>query len=339
MLEVDAVSVGVEGRPILDRVDLAVADGETVAVLGPSGAGKTTLLRVVAGLRAPDGGTVRWDGSDLAGVPPHRRNFGLMFQDYALFPHLDVVGNVGFGLRMAGVSGVAAANRVTEVLDWVGLPGFEQRAVTSLSGGEQQRVALARSLAPSPRLMMLDEPLGSLDRSLVERLVLDLRHILSGVTALYVTHDQEEAFTIADRLAIMRAGRIVRVGHPEEVWEEPGDAWVARFLGFANLAESAPTDGVAATPWGKVAVPKGSAGPVAMLRADRLLLRPEGTIVGTVTERLFQGSQAVLWVEVDGAPPLQVEVPALDSPHPGDAVRVVVPDDAVSLLRAADDRS
>ena len=135
----------------------------------------------------------------------------------------------------------------------------------------------------------------------------------------------------------MRAGRIVRVGRPEEVWEEPGDAWVARFLGFANLAESPVTDGVAATPWGKVAVPKGAAGQVVMLRADRLLLRPEGTIAGTVTERLFQGSQAVLRVEVDGAPPLQVEVPALDSPQPGDPVRVAVPEDAVSVLRAADD--
>ena len=336
MLEIDSVSVVVDGQPILDGVKLAIADGETVAVLGPSGAGKSTLLRVVAGLRAPDQGALRWDGADLAAVEPHRRNFGLMFQDYALFPHLDVAGNVGFGLRMAGYSAEASEVRVTEVLEWVGLPGLEDRAVTSLSGGEQQRVALARSLAPSPRLLMLDEPLGSLDRSLAERLVLDLRRLLSAVTALYVTHDQEEAFTVADRLAIMRTGRIVRAGRPEEVWEQPGDAWVARFLGFANLAESLVTDGVAITPWGKVAVPKGAAGKVILLRADRLLIRPEGAISGTVSQRLFQGNHAVLLVEVDGGPPLQVEVAALDSPRPGDPVRVAVPEDAVSLLRAAD---
>jgi thiamine transport system ATP-binding protein len=336
MLEVDSVSVVVDGQSILDRVNLAVGDGETVAVLGPSGAGKSTLLRVVAGLRAADSGRVRWNGSDLGAVPPHRRKFGLMFQDYALFPHLDVAGNVGFGLRMAGATEVEAAQRVTEVLEWVGLPDFERRAVTSLSGGEQQRVALARSLAPSPRLLMLDEPLGSLDRGLAERLVLDLRHLLlrKGVTALYVTHDQEEAFTVADRLAVIRDGRVVREGRPEEIWEEPGDAWLARFLGFANLAESVVTDGVAVTPWGKVTVPKGAAGEVVMLRADRLLIRPDGTIAGTVAERLFQGSQAVLRVDVDGSPPLQVEVPARESPRPGDAVRVAVPEHAVSVLRA-----
>ena len=339
MLEVDSVSLVIEGQMILERVGLIVEDGEVVAVLGPSGAGKSTLLRVVAGLQSPDQGTIRWDESDLSGVLPHRRKFGLMFQDYALFPHLDVGGNVMFGLRMAGASGVDAASRVKEVLDWVGLSGFERRSVTSLSGGEQQRVALARSLAPSPRLLMLDEPLGSLDRGLAERLVLDLRHLLrrKGVTALYVTHDQEEAFTVADRLAVIRAGRVVRVGRPEEVWEKPGSAWVARFLGFANLAESSITDGVASTPWGKVAVPKRAAGQVVMLRADRLLLRPEGTIAGTVTERLFRGSQAVLQIAVDGAPPLQVEVAAHDSPHPSDPVRVAVPHGAVSVLPADDD--
>jgi thiamine transport system ATP-binding protein len=185
---------------------------------------------------------------------------------------------------------------------------------------------------------MLDEPFGSLDRGLAERLVLDLRHLLlqKGVTALYVTHDQEEAFTVADRLAVIRDGRVVRAGRPEEIWEEPGDAWLARFLGFANLAESVVTDGVAGTPWGNVAVPKGAAGEVVMLRADRLLIRPDGTIAGTVAERLFQGSHAVLRVDVDGAPPLQVEMPAHQSPHPGDAVRVAVPEHAVSVLRADD---
>ena len=253
----------------------------------------------MAGLRSPDQGTIRWDGSDLSGVPPHRRKFGLMFQDYALFPHLDVVGNVMFGLRMAGVRGSSG-----QPCDRGARLGGPLRLRAAIGDLVVRGRATAGRLGPVagavPRLLMLDEPLGSLDRGLVERLVLDLRHLLrrKGVTALYVTHDQEEAFTVADRLAVMRAGRVVRVGRPEEVWEKPGDAWVARFLGFANLAESSITDGVASTPWGKVAVPKRAAGQVVMLRADRLLLRPEGTIAGTVTERLFQGSQAVLQIAV-----------------------------------------
>ncbi len=189
MLSVEGVVVRYGEVAALAGLDLEVADGEVVALLGPSGSGKSTLLRVVAGLVAPDAGSVTWDGQDLAGVPPHRRGFGLMFQDYALFPHLDVGGNVAFGLRMQGP---VRPGRVAEVLEMVGLPGYEDRAVGTLSGGEAQRVALARALAPEPRMLMLDEPVGSLDRVLRERLVIELRELLVRLrmTALYVTHDQ-----------------------------------------------------------------------------------------------------------------------------------------------------
>lgn len=235
-LAVEAVTVlapgGDAGKVILDCVELAVAQGEIVAVLGPSGCGKTTLLRAIAGLQPLDGGRITWDGEDLARVPTHARRFGLMFQDYALFPHRDVGGNVGFGLRMAHRSAADIDQRVGDVLAVVGLAGFEHRRIDTLSGGEQQRVALARSLAPEPRLLMLDEPLGALDRVVRERLLGELPGLLRrlGTTALYVTHDHSEAEALADRVAVMRAGRVEQVGRPEELRAEPASEFVAEFF-------------------------------------------------------------------------------------------------------------
>jgi thiamine transport system ATP-binding protein len=202
VLEVDGVTVRFGDRSVLDEVGLTVGAGEVVGLLGPSGSGKSTLLRVIAGLLVPDRGRVAWDGEDLRTVPTHRRRFGLVFQDHQLFPHRDVARNVGFGLSVAGRSQAEIRRRVTELLDLVGLPGFERRGVASLSGGEAQRVALARALAPSPRLLLLDEPLGALDRELHDRLALDLRRLLKevGIAGLHVTHDREEADTVADRV-------------------------------------------------------------------------------------------------------------------------------------------
>jgi thiamine transport system ATP-binding protein len=224
----------------VDDVSLAVAPGEIVALVGPSGCGKSTLLRVIAGLELPDSGRVLWDGDDVTRVPPHEREFGLMFQEHALFPHRNVGDNVAFGLRMKGHAKPARTERVRAVLDLVGLGGFESRTIDTLSGGEAQRVALARALAPSPRLLMLDEPLGSLDRVLRDRLAVDLRQVLRELhqAAIHVTHDQEEAYAIADRLVVMDRGRLVRDGAAADVWRNPREEFVARFLGHENVVDA-----------------------------------------------------------------------------------------------------
>ena len=239
-LEVRRVSAQLGGGTVLADVSLTARAGEIVALLGPSGCGKTTLLRVISGLQ-PHTGDVLWQGRSLAAVPAHRRGFGLVFQDQALFPHLDVERNVAFGLRMRmrtqHGSAAERGRRVAELLELVGLSGFRRRPVDGLSGGEAQRVALARALAPHPRLLMLDEPLSGLDRPLREQLLVDLPRILRRLrqTALFVTHDLEEALAVSDRVAVMRAGRIVQVGTPRALYERPASVFVARFLGRANI--------------------------------------------------------------------------------------------------------
>ena len=226
----------------VDRVSLDLEQGRVLAVLGPSGCGKSTLLRAVAGLEPVTEGSLAFDGRDLARVPTHRRGFALMFQDGQLFAHLSVARNVAYSLRLRGVPAAARASRVRELLDLVGLSGFEDRLPATLSGGERQRVALARALAVEPRLLLLDEPLSALDATLRGRLALDLREILraAGTTALMVTHDHEEAFTVADEMAVMRAGRIVQRGELSAVWRAPVDTDTALFLGYARVLTGAP---------------------------------------------------------------------------------------------------
>ena len=250
MLEVTNIYKSYEGALLLRGISFSVAAGETVCLLGASGSGKSTLLRIIAGLEPAEQGVVCWEGADLASVPAHRRGFGLVFQDYALFPHMNVQENVAFGLKMLGLPRAETEQRVTSILEQVNLAGFKHRRVTDLSGGEQQRVALARALAPSPHLLMFDEPLGALDRSLREQLMDELRGILrtTGVPAVYVTHDQEEAFKLADRILLLHDGQIVREGRPAEIWAEPGSVWVARFLDVGNILEgSVRADGCVTT--------------------------------------------------------------------------------------------
>jgi len=239
LLELKHISKAYEGRPLLTNISFRVNAGETVCLLGASGSGKSTLLRMIAGLETPDDGLILFDGMDLVRTPPHRRDFGLVFQDYELFPHLNVFDNVAFGLRMRKISPTEIDKRVAALLEQMNLNGFARRKVTDLSGGEQQRVALGRVLATQPRLLMFDEPLGALDRSLKEDLLKELRTILhkTKIPAIYVTHDQEEAFVIAGRILLLHEGEIVREGTPADIWSNPGSAWAARFLGVGNIVE------------------------------------------------------------------------------------------------------
>ncbi len=240
MLEVRNLYKTYEGKPLLTDISFTVAEGETICLLGASGSGKSTLLRMIAGLESPDSGIVAFDGLDLSSTPPHLRDFGLVFQDYALFPHLNVSDNVAFGLKMRRIEQYEIADRVASMLESVNLRGFENRNVTDLSGGEQQRVALARALAIRPRLLMFDEPLGALDRALREGLLQELRGILhrTKIPAMYVTHDQAEAFAIADRILILHDGEIVRDDTPKAVTADPKSAFVARFLGLGDVIEA-----------------------------------------------------------------------------------------------------
>ncbi len=344
MLTLERVTARYGPRTALESVDLVVPAGQVVSLLGPSGSGKSTLLRVIAGLERPAGGRVLFEGRDLADVPVHERGFGLMFQDYALFPHRDVAGNVGFGLRMAGWTDGHVRARVAEVLALVGLPGAEARSVARLSGGEQQRVALARALAPSPRLLMLDEPMGSLDRALRERLPDELRQIFDtlALTVLYVTHDQDEALRVADRTILLRDGRVEADATPEALWTRPPTRFAAEFLGFRNVAPGVASGGRVATPWGMLPVGEAvSDGPVMLLvRPAALRLTAQGAgspeagtghaadtlaLTGVVQARRFRGDHILLTVTVaEGAPPLEVEARGGDLPIVGDRVRVTV---------------
>ncbi len=313
-LEVERLEVRYDDVPAVTDVSVTVGPGEVLAVLGPSGCGKSTLLRAVAGLEPPSAGAVRYDGQDLAHVPAHRRGFGLMFQDGQLFPHLDVTGNVAYPLRIRRRPGEERRRRVGELLDLVGLTGYERRSPAELSGGERQRVALARALAVRPRLLLLDEPLASLDRDLRERLAGDVGRILraEGTSAVLVTHDAEEAFTVADRMAVMRAGRLVQQGTLEEVWRRPADAETARFLGYAAVL--APE--VAAR-----LVGQDGAGALA-LRRSALVVAADGEVPATVREVRAAAELTRLVVEVPGVGVLDAVAAWSDRVVPGDDVRL-----------------
>ena len=333
MLEVQGATVRFGALGALEGLDLRVEDGEVLAVLGPSGSGKTTLLRAVAGLQPLDAGRILWDGADLADVPAHLRGFGLVFQDFALFPHLDVGRNVEFGLRMQGLPLAERRRRAAAALERVELPGMQRRKVSTLSGGQAQRVALARALAPGPRLLLFDEPLGSLDRALRERLTGELRRLLAGigVTALYVTHDQEEAFGLADRVAILEAGRALQVGPPEEVWRAPAGERVARFLGLRNILAGRAENGGAATAAGPIPLPPGTPdGPVRFaIRPGAFRLDPEGTVAGVVRSRSFRGDDYAIELDADG---IGLEVHLDAAPPVGEAVRLSVDPGGICLL-------
>lgn len=308
MLTVRQLTFAYDSHPVLHDIDLHINQDEIVCLLGASGCGKTTLLRVIAGLETGYAGTIELQGQSLQAVAVHQRGFGLMFQDFALFPHMTVAQNIGFGLRMQGVARKKRTKKIEEVLSLVGLSGYAGRDVSALSGGEKQRVALARSLAPQPQLLLLDEPLGSLDAGLRDRLIVDLRRIIktTGLTAIYVTHDQQEAYAIADRIAVMNAGRIEQLDTPQALYRHPQTAFVARFLGMSNIVDDA--DGLK------------------LLHPDGIHVDADGDLRGIVRECLFRGSYYEITLALDDTNTLSFTLDAMqdDPPQVGDRLSVRV---------------
>jgi spermidine/putrescine transport system ATP-binding protein len=337
----------------VDGIDLEVPEGEFFALLGPSGCGKTTTLRLVAGFEQPTEGRILLDGVDMARTPPHRRKVNTVFQSYALFPFLNVADNVAFGLRFQDVPRAEARRRVAEALALVQLQGLEKRRPAQLSGGQQQRVALARALVLNPSVLLLDEPLGALDAKLRKALQVELKALQEavGITFVYVTHDQEEALTMSDRLAVMAGGRIEQVGSPAELYEEPATTYVAGFLGVANLLAAKAGGGNGG---GRCRLrlgdfeleasggDTGATGDVrVVIRPERIRLEPYGTtgpnrVPGMVERLVYQGPATQLVVRLANGDPLHALVQNQGEPlswEQGTAIAVHLPADALRVLR------
>jgi len=338
-LAIENVSVAYDGTRVLSDVTLDVARGELVALLGSSGCGKTTLLRSIAGFVTPQAGRIRVEGRDITGLPPEKRGTAMMFQSYALWPHMSVAGNIGYGLRMRGAAKDVIARRIDDMLALLQMQGFGPRPVTQLSGGQRQRVALGRALAVDPKLLLLDEPMSNLDY----KVRIELRHELRalqkriGITAVYVTHDREEALTLADRIAVLDAGKVVQYGSPEQIFHQPASAFVAGFMGADNaIALTRASDG---TLVGAKDLPAGE--PVtAHFRSDVARIDAPGEAVGAtdlklsgeVIQTLYVGQGYRYRVRTDGA---DVWAHASHRIDEGAPVAVVVPRDALLLFPRA----
>lgn len=341
-LELDRIGCRFGPVRALDDVSLAVASGEIVGLLGDSGCGKSTLLRVVAGLEAPDRGRLRLDGREIRpGLPPELRGVGMMFQDYALFPHLTVAENVRYGLagrRRPQAEAVAAAR-----LAQVGLAHRAAAYPDTLSGGEAQRVALARALAPGPRLLLLDEPFSNLDRRTRDRVRADTLAVLraAGATALLVTHDPEEAMEVCDRIALMRAGRVVQVGTPDDLYRRPVSRFAARFFGDLVEVAGLCRGGALASPFGPLPAPGFAEGArlVAAFRPEAVRIVASGQgVPARVLRRVYLGTSARLDLEAEGWPePLRLDVPVADPRAAGEAVGLVPAGDAPFIFGAEED--
>ncbi len=316
----------------LEGVSLEIADGELMALVGPSGCGKTTILRLIAGFEAPDSGDILFDSQSVLGVPPERRGVGLVFQNYALFPHMNVFQNVAYGLRFTR-SSANVGDRVRTLLELVGLEGLEQRMPSELSAGQQQRVALARALAPNPKVLLLDEPLSALDAKLRERLRIEIKKIQKAlkIATLYVTHDQEEALAVADRVAVMSIAHIEQIGTPQEVYHAPATEFAARFIGRGNLL----TGRVAQRDGESVVITVGSSliracsAPGEIGQSVKVLIRPErihinqsaeNVLLGKITSIEFAGDTQ--WVYVEAAGSTLIVKADTDTVHEGDVVRL-----------------
>jgi len=330
------------GKPVLEEVSLTIGAGEVLALLGPSGSGKTTLLRMVAGFESVDAGTIRLGAERIDPLAPERRGFGMVFQHYALFPHLTVGENVAFGLESRRLPHAEIAARVAAALARVDLGGFERRRVGEISGGQQQRVALARALAPEPRVLLLDEPLSNLDPSLRERTRRELKSTLAavGITTLLVTHEQEEAFELGDRVALLHRGRLEQVATPRELYRRPATRFAAGFVGRASFVPVAVVAAGAGRATVRGALPGGeleveAAVPLAAGARGELMLRPEhlalaapgapAALAGEVTAVRFAGAASYVAVRVAAASGVELEVAvAAEPPAPGTAVGVAL---------------
>jgi ABC-type Fe3+/spermidine/putrescine transport system ATPase subunit len=332
-LVLDRLDKSFDRQRVLRELSVTVEKGEILALLGPSGSGKTTALRIIAGFETPDGGSLRVDGEDVTTFPPARRNFGMVFQHYALFPHLTVGENVAFGLESRkGMDRCEIRRRVAEALALVDLPGFEARRVGEISGGQQQRVALARALAPEPRVLLLDEPLSNLDPTLRERTRRELKAAVRrvGITTVLVTHEQEEAFDLGDHVAVLHGGILHQVGTPEDLYERPATRFVAGFVGRASTLPGTFRGGEvvleAGVSWpGVPAEDLAEGGPAELvIRPESLRLVPPGSpgaLAGRVVERRYAGPVTYFQVALDAGPEVEV-LEAPDAAAPGDDVAV-----------------
>lgn len=340
-LELSAVRKTFAGTAALEHLDLSLGDGELVCLLGPSGCGKTTALRIVAGFEVPDTGSVLLGGADITRKPANKRNMGMVFQAYSLFPNLTAEENVAFGLRLRKQSGEQRRKRVAEMLDLVGLSPQAKRYAQQMSGGQQQRVALARALAIQPEVLLLDEPLSALDAKVRVNLRDEIRRIQleTGTTTLFVTHDQEEALAVSDRVGVMSNGRLEQIGNPTAVYQDPSSSFVARFVGTVNeLPGTVRSDG-RSVEVGGTAIPAKGVEHFGPGDAVQVLVRPEGLLVehgngngneglaGTVVTAAFQGSTIRVKVRLDSTDTLVDADAAADSiiqPNPGDRVTVKI---------------
>jgi len=322
LLELKGVSKAFGPIRVLEQIDLAVEDGEFITILGPSGSGKTTILRMIGGFTQPDTGEILLDGRDIARDPINRRPFNTVFQDYALFPHMTVAGNVGYGLKVRGTASATVKQRVGEVLDLVQLGNFAGRYPAQLSGGQRQRVALARAIICQPRLILLDEPLAALDVELRKQMQEFLKDIHREIktTFLFVTHDQEEAIAMADRICVMNFGKILQLGSPTEVYYRPRSEFVARFFGDNNLIEGVAGSGAVDTPIGKLPCATDGMAPASAGAKAFAVIRPEAirigagegvdtVVAGQVASVNFGGAATVAVVDVAGVP-LRVKLPS-----------------------------
>lgn len=323
------------GTTALQPTDLEIAEGEILALLGPSGCGKSTLLRIVAGLETPDpGACIFFDGEDVTQQSVETRNIGMVFQSYALFPNMSVRGNIGYGLKMQKLARAEIDARVAEVIALCRLEDYADRAITALSGGQRQRVALARAIAPRPRVLLLDEPLSALDAALRGKLRDELALLLRqfGITAIFVTHDQDEAMAIADRVAVMRQGAIAQIGTPEALYRNPANSFVARFVGDAMpLPGRVETDRLHLQ-GGSLVLPKPAAGQEVLVRAQDIRIDPQGPIAAKVETVTFLGTYYRIALSGLADEPIFALHTGLSAPRPGSDVRLSIAPEALLIL-------